>query len=76
MLVGLLAKSGEFGLRMPREADGLGTTYEGVVLSGKVSVDERREAEVAEILKRKVDVEKYGELTDYDPVLRWHCRLD
>jgi hypothetical protein len=38
------------------------------LLSGKRH--ERREAEVSEILKQKVDVEKYGELADYDPVLK------
>ena len=56
-------------LRMPCEGtDDLGTTYEGRVLSGEVSPEERQMAESRVALRR--GGEFYSSVEDYDPVLR------
>ena len=61
-------------LRMPCErTDDLGTNYEGAVLSGEASPEERRLAESRVAMRR--GGEFYSSVEDYDPVLRSHCRL-
>jgi len=68
----------KIGLWMPSDPE-LEMVMEGEVLSGRMSVAQRREAEVIALLGLtpiKKDGEGYESVEDYDPVLRWHCRLD
>jgi len=67
----------KIGLWMPSEAE-LEMVMEGEVLSGRLSLAQRREAEVIALLglTPKKDWDSYESVEDYDPVLRWHCRLD
>jgi hypothetical protein len=67
----------KIGLWMPSEPE-LDVVTDGIVMSGRMSVTERREAEVIALLglTPKTDWEECESVEDYDPVLRWHCRLD
>ena len=59
---------------MPRErVDGLGIEYDGPALEGEKSVEEARRAGCPARLRR--DEEVYENVEDYDPVLRFHCKL-
>jgi hypothetical protein len=56
--------------------------YEGKVLTGRQRVMQRhREVEVMELISRAEERrglperERYADMEDYDPVLRWHCRM-
>jgi hypothetical protein len=57
--------------RMPKGVDQLSIQYEGAVLVGEKSVEERlKEGAV----RAQLAVDEYcGGVEDYDPVLRSHC---
>ncbi len=56
--------------------DELGILFAGEVVCGKLSAAERREQEVRDLMEGREPEESYESAGDYDPVLRWHCRLD
>ena len=61
--------------RMPREStDEVGIEYDGSVLRGEKSPEERRK-EVGRARNKKRCGESYESVEDYDPVLQAHCRL-
>jgi hypothetical protein len=57
-------------LRMPKAADPLGIRFEGPVLTGETSVQERQRDEA--IAAWNNTGESYQQPEDYDPVLRAH----
>lgn len=76
MNIGILdGHGGERGLKMPREkkAGEVEVESEGAVMSGRMTVEQRREAEVVALLNGG---QTYESVVEYDPVLRHHCRLD
>ena len=63
--------------KLPERVDELGVRFEGSVLGRDGSRRRRREAEVDALLALAEEArEKYGRIWEYDPVLRWHCRLE
>ena len=54
-------------------AEEVGIRAEGPVLSGQMSVELAKG--IAERRLARTRGEVYGSVADYDPVLRWHCRL-
>jgi len=87
-LAGYLSQGkGNSELRMPEEsADSVGTEYAGDVLSGRISAEQGRSVDagdsLAGLLQRlglgagpRVLDQVCSNVDEYDPVLRWHCRL-
>jgi hypothetical protein len=77
---------GNSELRMPdTTTDMVGAEYAGDVLSGRISVEQRQAADSAESLAGLLErlglragpwvLDQYAAVDEYDPVLRWHCRL-
>ena len=69
MSISVYLRKDEAELKLKRK-DSLAT---GPVLSGKMSVEERRDEDARKSARRG---ERYGSMGEYDPVLRSHCRLD
>ena len=76
-MVDVYFPKGRGELRMPRssrfERDGLGIRYEGEVLNGEKSVQERRRAD--ELAAARRIFEGVDGVEGCDPVLRFHYRL-
>ena len=62
-------------LRMPKGEDVLGIRFEGEVLNGEKSVEDRRRADAISATAHIRPGDTYRSAKDYDPVLRAHCRL-
>ena len=58
---------------MPKGADELGTRFEGAVLEGEKTVEQRLRDDA--VRAETTGDEYYPGVEDYDPVLRAHCRL-
>jgi hypothetical protein len=56
---------------MPRGGNAPGIQFDGLVLTGERSVEQRQRDEA--IRGVRVDAEAYVRVEDYDPVLRAHC---
>jgi hypothetical protein len=65
--------------RMPKGKDSIGIRSEGAVMTGEKSVEQVQHDDARRQSISKPDPKKapfYQRLEDYDPVLRFHCRLD
>jgi hypothetical protein len=62
--------AGKPEVRMPKKcADELGARFEGVVLTGEMTVEDQLKGGAV-----PSSGEYYEQVEDYDPVLRAHCR--
>ena len=64
-------------VKLRQRFDEVGIRFEGKVLGRDAERRQRQEAELDALLALAEQVrEKYAGVWDYDPVLRWHCRLE